>query len=90
MKTKKAEGGRLGLPAAAASFFLLLAPPAALSLQGPTSQTTYTDVKCPATAEIPAPFLAEFRKRRRSYLPSPFLEVSALPFMVEVAARVRS
>jgi hypothetical protein len=32
MKTKKAEGGRLGLPAAAAAFFLLLAPPAALSL----------------------------------------------------------
>lgn len=41
MKTKKAEGGRLGLPAAAAAFFLLLAPPAALSLQETTSHTTY-------------------------------------------------
>jgi hypothetical protein len=42
MKTKKADGGRLGLPLAAA-FFRLAAPPPALSLQQPPHKKRYQE-----------------------------------------------
>jgi hypothetical protein len=70
----------LGFPAAAAAFFLLLAPPAALSLR---QKTTQTDVsRFGHGIEIPALLVTNLNEALRSYLPSPFLEASALPFMV--------
>ena len=91
MKTKKAEGGRLGLPLAAA-FFRLPAPPPALSLQPPPNRSVSRSTATAPPSErkretlVPAPRPAP---ARRSYLPSPFFEVSALPFMVAGARVLR-
>ena len=92
MKTKKAEGGRLGLPLAAA-FLRFPAPPPARSLQQQPHNSLAKRIVQPSSSqgkEEPS-FRHKTSARRgdRSYLPSSFLEVSALPFMVVVAgARV--
>lgn len=95
MKTKKADGGRFGLPLAAA-FFRFPAPPAALSLTTTTTTTPNTKpLRCePTTATARKPSSTahtqqQRRPERGSYLPSPFLEASALPFMA-AARRSRS
>lgn len=74
------EGGGRALGLAARGGLLALAGAAAGP--EPTTTTTAQKLNRPQPSQTIVPPQDDQRKARRSYLPSSFLEVSALPFMV--------